>query len=241
MFLTVVLPCLNEEKTIALCIEKAKKSFDTLGINGKIIVVDNGSTDNSVSIAKNFGAEVIYCSEKGYGNALKFGFNYAVNSAEASNNRDISNDFVLMADADNTYDLLEIPLYCNAVDDNVDLVMGTRLKGNIHKGAMPFLHRYLGTPVLTIILNLLYGTKISDSQCGMRLMRLSALKQIDFKTTGMEFASEILVQFAKRKFKIKEVPISLHNAYKGRVAHLSPWRDGIRHLKYLFGSRFIGF
>ncbi len=227
--LTVVIPCLNEEKTIEICIKKCLESFQKLGIEGEVLVVDNGSSDNSKELAKNCGARVVFCEEKGYGNAIKFGFQDAIKN---------KSDFVLMGDADNTYDFLEIPLLYNAMSDDVDMVIGSRLRGKIEKGAMPNMHRYLGTPVLTFVLNLLYGTRITDSQCGMRLMRISKLEQIQFKTTGMEFASEILVEFAKHKFKIKEVPISLNCAPLGRVPHLRAWRDGWRHLTYLIKERF---
>lgn len=225
--LTVVIPCLNEEKTIGICIEKCKRVFSEHNINGEVLVSDNGSTDNSVKISEEMGARVVHCPDKGYGNALRFGFKNATGK------------YVIMGDADDTYDFLEIPLLWNAKKEDTDMVIGTRLKGNIHEGAMPLLNRYLGTPVLTLTLNILYGTRISDSQCGMRLMKRASLEQIDFKTTGMEFASELLVEFAKHKFKIVETPISLLKGPEGRIPHLNPWRDGLRHLKYQIVNRFI--
>ena len=224
--LTVVIPCLNEEETIGICIQKCFKSFERLGINGEVLVSDNGSTDKSVEISEDLGARVVHCPVKGYGNALVYGFKHA------------DGKYILMGDADNTYDFLEIPLFYKKLDDSVDMVIGTRLRGNIEKGAMPFLHRYFGTPVLTMVLNTLYGTRISDSQCGMRLIKKSTLNQIEFKTTGMEFASELLVEFAKHKFKITEVEISLLKGPQERVPHLHPWRDGWRHLIYLVRERF---
>ena len=226
MKLTVVIPCLNEEKTIATCVKKCQDSFQELGIEGEVLVSDNGSTDKSVEIATAAGARVTHCSEKGYGNALKHGFKEAFG------------EYILMGDADDSYDFLEIPLLFGKLDESVDMVIGSRLRGNIEKGAMPPLHRYLGTPVLTMVLNILYGTRISDSQCGMRLMKKSSLDSITFKTTGMEFASELLVEFAKHKYKIVEVPISLHKDAEGRIPHLNPWRDGWRHLTYLIRERF---
>ena len=226
MKLTVVIPCLNEEKTIETCIKKCQESFAKLGIEGEVLVSDNGSTDKSVEIATAAGARVTHCSEKGYGNALKHGFKEAFG------------EYILMGDADDSYDFLEIPLLFGKLDESVDMVIGSRLRGNIEKGAMPPLHRYLGTPVLTMVLNILYGTRISDSQCGMRLMKKSSLDSITFKTTGMEFASELLVEFAKHKYKIVEVPISLHKDAEGRIPHLNPWRDGWRHLTYLIRERF---
>lgn len=225
--ISVVIPSLNEEKTIEICIQKCFKIFEELNLNGEVIISDNGSTDNSKILSENLGAKVVLCNELGYGSALREGFKYATGK------------YILMADADNTYDFLELPLLWNKLDTSVDMVIGTRLKGKIEKGAMPFLHRYLGTPVLTFLLNILYGTKISDSQCGMRLIRKSSLDKICLKTTGMEFASELLVQFAKNNLKIIEVPISLLKSAKYRKPHLRPFRDGFRHLFYLLKNRFI--
>lgn len=225
--LSIVIPCLNEEKTIAVCIQKCFASFKELNISGEVIVSDNGSTDRTVEIAEQNGAKVVHCVEKGYGNALRCGFE----SAEGK--------YVIMGDADNTYDFLEIPLFWNLVTSNTQMITGTRLKGNVEYGAMPFLNRYFGNPFLTFVLNFLYGTKISDSQCGMRLMKKECLDAIEFKTGGMEFASELYVEFVKHGFNITEVPISLHKDIEGRVPHLRPWRDGLRHLIYLIKARFV--
>ena len=225
--LCVVIPCLNEERTIADCVKKCYKSFEALNISGEVIVVDNGSSDNTSNIAKENGATVVFCENKGYGNALRYGFKHC------------NCKYIIMGDADNTYDFLEIPLLWNKLTTEIDMVTGTRLKGYIEQGAMPFLNRYLGTPVLTIILNTLYGTNLSDSQCGMRLMKKECLDKIELKTEGMEFASELFVKFAKNKFRIVETPISLHKDIEGRIPHLNPWRDGLRHLKYLIKAKFI--
>ncbi len=227
MNLSVVIPCLNEEETIAVCIEKCKKAFEQLNITGEVLVVDNGSTDKTAEIATSNGARVVFCAEKGYGNALRCGFQNA------------ESEYVAMGDADNTYDFLEIPLLWNKLSSDVDMVTGSRIRGHIEKGAMPWKNRYIGNPALTFVLNVLYGTKISDSQCGMRLMRKSCLDKINFKTTGMEFASELYVEFAKHKFKIVEVPISLYKDIEGRIPRLRPWRDGFRHLTYLIKARFF--
>ena len=224
--LTVVIPCLNEEKTIPLCIEKCKHVFEEHNIDGEVLVVDNGSTDKTVQVADSLGARVVLCPDRGYGNALKFGF------------KNSDSRYILIGDADNTYDFLEIPLFWNNLTPDVDMVTGSRFRGNIEEGAMPWKNRYIGTPILTFALNLLYGTKISDSQCGMRLMKKESLDKIELKTTGMEFASELYVEFAKHKFKIVEVPISLHKDIEGRTPHLRPWRDGFRHLSYLIKARF---
>lgn len=222
MELSVVIPCYNEESNIQTCIQKALNSFKILNIDGEVIVVDNNSTDNSAQKALEAGAKVVFCKDMGYGNALRCGFKNA------------SGRLIIMADGDDSYDFNEIPKFYNAMA-NYDMVTGTRLKGDIKKGAMPFLHRYLGTPVLTFILNMLYGTKISDSQCGMRMFKRECAEQINFKTTGMEFASELFVEFAKHKFSIHEIPISLW-AVEGRKSKLNPIRDGLRHLFYLISA-----
>lgn len=228
MDLTVVIPCLNEEKTIAICIEKCKMAFGQLNIEGEVLVVDNCSTDKTTEVASKAGARVIRCNDRGYGNTLRLGF------------KNTDAKYVAMGDADNTYDFLEIPLLWDKLAPDVDLVTGTRLKGHIEKGAMAFKTRYFGIPVLTFLLNTLFGTKISDSQCGMRIMKKESLDKINFKSPGMEFASEIFVEFAKHGFKIVETPISLYNDIEGRVSHLRPWRDGFRHLRYLLKAKLIG-
>jgi len=228
MKISVVIPCLNEEKTISTCVKKCVDSFSKLQIEGEVIVVDNGSSDNSASLAQREGAKVISCVEKGYGSAIRCGFEVA------------QGEYVLMADADNSYDFNAIPdFYNEIIKTNSDMVIGSRLKGRIHKGAMPFLHRYLGTPVLTLILNILYGTKISDSQCGMRMFKKDSLTKIEFKMPGMEFASELLIGFSQAKMKISEIPIEFFKDGRGRKGHLRPWADGKRHLSLLLIERFF--
>ena len=222
---SVVIPCLNEEKTVGVCIDKCRQVFRKLNITGEVLVVDNGSVDNTSKIAEENSADVTFCLQKGYGHALRHGFEHA------------DCDYIIMGDADNTYDFLEIPLLLDKLDDSVDMVIGSRFKGCIQAGAMPFLNRYIGTPFLTFVLNFLFGTNLTDSQCGLRLIRKSALEKINFKTTGMEFATEMLVEFAKHNFKIVEVPISLHKGINGRKPHLRPWRDGFRILSYMIRER----
>ncbi len=221
--ISVIIPCLNEQDNIKICIEKCKASFEKLGVEGEVIISDNGSTDKTVEIAQQNGANVVHCKEKGYGNALRFGFKFA------------QGNYVIMGDGDNSYDFLQIPdLYKKIKEDDSDMVTGSRLRGEIEDGAMPFLNRYLGTPVLTFILNLLYKTCVSDSQCGMRIMKKSALDKINLKSEGMEFASELFVIFANNGFKITEIPIRyLKTTQKSK---LCPLRDGIRHLVYLFSN-----
>lgn len=226
MDISIVIPCLNEEKTLKTVIEKCLTVFEKMGLNGEVVVSDNGSTDNSVEIAQNAGARVVHCPIKGYGNALLYGFK----SAEGK--------YIGMLDADNTYDALEFENYINAMDDNTDMVIGTRLNGYIEEGAMPPLHRYFGTPFLTFMLNLLYGTKISDNNCGMRLFRKEAFEQIGFKSGGMEFATDMLIEFSLHKFSIKEIKTSLYKDLRGRKPHLRPFRDGFRHLFLILRKRF---
>lgn len=227
--LSVVIPCLNEEKSIQICIEKCKKVFKTLNIDGEVIVTDNGSTDKTVEIAKSQGIKVVTCNKIGYGANLRNGFSYA------------EGKFILMVDADNTYDILEVPkLYEIMIsDENIGMVMGSRFRGYIENGAMPNLHRYFGTPFLTLAVNFLFGTRISDSQCGMRLLRKSVIDNIEFTANGMEFASELTIKIAKSGMKIKETPISLYKAPEGRKAHLRPWRDGFRHLFFMLKHKFL--
>lgn len=224
--ISIVIPCLNEEKTIKFVIDKCFQVFRDCNLDGEVIVSDNGSCDNSINIALECGANVVHCRELGYGITLLTGFKAA------------QGKFIGMLDADNTYDALEFKNYINAMDENVDMVIGTRLKGYIEKGAMPFLNRYFGTPFLTFMLNLLYNTGISDTNCGMRLFRKDAFDKINFKSTGMEFATDMLIEFSKHKFKIKEIKISLYKDIKNRKPHLRPFRDGFRHLFLILRKKF---
>jgi len=224
--LSVVIPCLNEEETVETCIKKCLDSFEKLGINGEVVVSDNGSEDGTTRLSKNLGARVEVCQEKGYGRAIRYGFSKA------------KGKYVIMGDGDNSYDFSLIPDFYNAITEHdCDMVIGTRLKGKIHKGAMPFLHRYLGNPVLTFILNLFFGTRISDSQCGMRMFKKSSLDRLNLVTTGMEFASELLVKAAWADFKIVEIPIEFFKDGRSRKPYLRTWRDGWRHLTFLVTSK----
>lgn len=219
--LSIVIPCLNEEKTLPIVIKKGLASFKRLGISGEVVVADNGSTDNSVKIAQENGARVVHCPKKGYGNALIGGFSEA------------HGKYLIMGDADDSYNFAEIDDFVKYLRQGYDIVMGTRLKGQIKKGAMPWLHRYLGTPVLTFILNLLFGTKISDCNCGMRGLTKKAFYKLDLHSSGMEFASEMIVKAGILKLKLKEIPITLYCDKRNRIPHLHPWRDGWRHLKFM--------
>ncbi|WP_411823106.1 glycosyltransferase family 2 protein [Leptospira sp. 'Mane'] len=218
-----VIPCLNEEQTLPYVLTKlvqVKKDL-TAQFDVEILVSDNGSTDKSAQVAKSFGARVVPCAVKGYGAALDSGI------------RNAKGEIIVFADADDTYDFLEAPaLIQSLVQGNYDMVIGSRLDGKIHKGAMPFLHRYLGTPVINFIINLLYSkrTKIRDSNSGFRCFTKEAYLSWNVKSTGMEFASELLIQSLLHESKIHHVPVSLWPDKEGRIPHLKTWRDGMRHL-----------
>ena len=225
MEISVVIPCLNEELSIRRCIEKCLNSFKALNVEGEIIVIDNNCTDNTAQIARECGARVVECKPVGYGYALQEGFKKA------------EGRFIIMGDGDGSYDFNEIPkFYEKITSSDCAMVTGTRIKGDIKKGAMPFLHQYLGTPFLTMVLNILYKAGISDVNCGMRMFHREYLDKLTFTAGGMEFASEIFVLFAKNKFKIIEIPISLHPVINGRVPKLNTFRDGFRHLFYLISN-----
>ncbi len=226
---SIVIPCLNEEKTLPIVIKKGLTAFRRLGVEGEVLVADNGSTDNSIRVAEENGARVVRCPEKGYGNALKCGF------------REARGDFLIMGDADDSYNFLKIEGFIKYLDKGYDLVIGTRIRGKIEQGAMPFLHRYLGTPVLTFILNLFFGTKISDCNCGLRGINKKSLEKMNLMAGGMEFASEMVIKAGILKMKIKEIPITLHKDKRDRSPHLNTWRDGWRHLRFmlLYAPNFV--
>ena len=218
-----VIPCLNEQRTLPIILQKINTIINDIP-GSEVVVSDNGSTDDSIKIAKEFGARVVHCSTKGYGAALKNGILNA------------KHDIVIFADADNTYDFLESPKLLNKLSEGYDLVIGNRLK-NVKKGAMPFLHRYLGTPILTGFINLLYGNKtnrIYDCNSGFRCFRKTAYNSWDIKSDGMEFASEMLVKALLKKSRLSHVPISLYPDEKNRLPHLKTWTDGMRHLLQIF-------
>ena len=218
---SVVMPCLNEEQTLLGCIEAAKKGIAEAGIAGEIVVSDNGSTDRSVAIAEANGARVVHCEARGYGNALRAGFAAA------------EGDWIIMGDADQSYDFSEIPRFWEKIKEGNDLVMGSRLKGTIMKGAMQPLHQYLGNPVLSRIVRILFRTPLSDSHCGLRAFTKEALEKMDLRTTGMELASEIVMKSALNGLKTAEIPITLHPDARDRAPHLRSFRDGWRHLRYM--------
>ena len=226
-YLSVVLPTLNEEETIAPCIHKIKQVFHDLAIEGEIIVADS-STDRTTEIARSLGAILVHPDKRGYGNA------YIAGLAKTKG------EIVAIGDADNTYDFLELPKLLERMNETgADLVFGSRLKGTIKPGAMPWLHQYIGNPILTRMLNLLFHTHISDAHSGFRLIRRKALKKLPLATGGMEFASEMFIEAARRGMKIEEVPIS----YSPRVtpSNLRSFTDGWRHIRFMLLFRPIPF
>ena len=221
MELTVVLPCLNEAETLAVCIRKAKASIAGLGIDGEVVIADNGSTDGSQDIARAEGARVVDVPIRGYGAALTAGI------------ADAKGEFVIMGDADDSYDLSNLGPFVEALRGGADLVMGNRFAGGIEPGAMPALHRYLGNPVLTAVGRILFRSPVKDFHCGLRGFRREAILDLDLRTTGMEFASEMVVKATLNKLNIVEVPTTLSPDGRSRAPHLRTWRDGWRHLRFL--------
>ena len=216
---SIIIPSLNEEKTIGSCIQKALLSLKNEGIDGEIIVSDS-SSDNSREIAISMGAKVVLPVNKGYGNAYFEGIRYA------------KGDYFLFTDADDTYDLSEMPKFLEPlISGKADFVMGTRIKGDIKKNAMPWLHRYVGNPVLTTILNMLFKTYLSDAHCGMRAITKKGYEKLDMKSEGMEYASEMIIEAARKKLRITEVPISYYP--RQTPSKLHSWGDGWRHLRFM--------
>jgi len=222
--LTIVMPCLNEAETVATCIEKAAAGLRQCAVTGEIVVADNGSTDGSTDIAREHGARVVHVAEKGYGNALRAG----IDAAEGQ--------WVLMGDADDSYDFSDIGKFVDRLRDGYELVMGCRLPnggGRIARGAMPWKNRWIGNPALSLIGRLFFRTPIHDFHCGMRAFTKAAYQQMDLKTTGMEFASEMVMKATLKSMQVAEVPITLYPDGRSRPPHLKAWRDGWRHLRFM--------
>jgi glycosyltransferase involved in cell wall biosynthesis len=215
---SVVIPCLTEAENIEECVTRAKRVLAEASLAGEVIVADNASDDGSADLAQKAGAVVVHEPRRGYGSAYLAGFAAA------------RGEYVVMADADLTYDWDEIPHFVEKLDEGADLVMGDRMD-NIHPGAMPWLHRYVGNPILSGILNLFFRTGVRDAHCGMRGFRRGILPTLDLRTTGMEFASEMVIRASKENLDIRQIPIEYHP--RGGESKLSSFRDGWRHLRFL--------
>lgn len=221
--ITILLPVLNEEKTLPKCIEKIKKFIEKNNITSEILIADNNSTDNSKKIAIELGARVIEVQEKGYGNTLIHGI------------KEAKGKYIIMADADDSYDLENLEPFIEKFNEGYEFVMGNRFKGGIEKGAMPFLHK-IGVPFLSLIGRMVCHSKIGDFHCGIRGFNKEKIIQLKLECTGMEFASEMIVKAEKQKLKITEIPTTLKKDGRNRKSHLKTFRDGWKHLKYLIKS-----
>jgi hypothetical protein len=227
--LTILMPCLNEAETLADCVRKAKDYLARSGIEGEVLVADNGSSDGSPAIAQAHGARVVAVAAPGYGSALKGG----IDSAQGR--------YIIMGDADGSYDFAALGAFVAKLREGCDLVMGNRFAGGIAPGAMPFLHRYLGNPVLSFLGRLFFGGSVRDFHCGLRGFSKAAIAGLDLRTSGMEFASEMVVKSILRGLRIAEVPTTLAPDGRSRPPHLRTWRDGWRHLRFLllFSPRWL--
>jgi glycosyltransferase involved in cell wall biosynthesis len=221
MELTVLMPCLNEAETIAICVRKAREFLNRTSIEGEVVVADNGSTDGSAELAIAAGARVVRVTEKGYGNALIGG----VCAARGT--------FVIMADADDSYDFLELGPFVESLRAGNMMVIGNRFRGGIQPGAMPLLHRYIGNPLLSFAGRLFFSSGIGDFHCGLRGVDRASVLQLGLQAPGMEFASEMIVKATLAGWRIAEVPTILSPTGRSRAPHLRSWRDGWRHLRFL--------
>jgi glycosyltransferase involved in cell wall biosynthesis len=218
---SVVIPCLNEANSVGICVEKALQVFRSNGWSGEVVIGDNGSTDGSQEIARSLGARVVFASRRGYGHALRA-------AILASRGR-----FIVMGDADDSYDFNELPAFVAKWREGYEVVMGNRFLGGIKPGAMPRLHRLIGNPALTSLLNLFFRSGIGDSQCGMRGFTREVFDRLDLRCTGMEFASEFVIKAAQSGARMSEVPVTLWPDKRGRPPHLRSFRDGWRHLRFI--------
>ena len=218
---SVVIPCLNEANSLAYCVDKAVRAFQAAGLSGEVVVADNGSTDGSIQIAEQHGARVIRVAERGYGAALRAGIAGA---------RGL---FIIMGDADDSYDFTDVPRFVEKLHEGNDIVMGNRFRGEIKPGAMPPLHKYFGNPGLTALLNTLFHAHIGDGYCGMRGFTRSLYDRLDLRSSGMEFALEMVIKSAQIGARIAEIPITLWPDKRGRAPHLRSFRDGWRSLRFM--------
>jgi len=218
---SVVIPCLNEAKSIGLCVDKAVRALAESNLRGEVVVADNGSTDGSVEVAESRGARVVHVQERGYGAALSAGIASSTGA------------FIVMGDADDSYDFADVPRFVEAAKKGYEMVMGNRFRGGIQPGAMPALHRYFGNPGLTAVLNLFFGVGIGDSYCGMRGFTRALYDRLDVRSTGMEFALEMIIKAGQIGARITEIPIILWPDKRGRPPHLRSFRDGWRSLRFM--------
>ena len=218
---SVVIPCLNEANSLSYCVDKAVKAFAAAGLAGEVVVADNGSTDGSIQIAEEHGARVIRVAERGYGAALRAGIAGSRGS------------FIIMGDADDSYDFSDVPRFVEKLREGNDMVMGNRFRGGIKPGAMPALHKYFGNPGLTAVLNTFFHAHIGDSYCGMRGFTRSLYDRLDLRSSGMEFALEMVIKSAQIGARIAEIPIILWPDKRGRAPHLRSFRDGWRSLRFM--------
>jgi glycosyltransferase involved in cell wall biosynthesis len=222
MKVSFVIPCLNEEETIGIVISKVIKAIKKFQLLGEVIVVDNGSTDDSSTIAEREGAKVIKCTERGNGNALRFGFDRA------------KGDFIIMLDADDSYNAEEIGEFLAELKKGAHLVLGSRLRGNMEPGSNPWSHRYIGTPIQTCMCNVLFGTKISDIHSGMRAFKKNILSKLKLESEGFELCTEMMIKAGVCGIKIKEIPINFYKDKRSRKPHLKTWTHGWAVFKYMF-------
>ena len=229
--LTILMPCLNEAETLATCIAKAKSFLARTAIDGEVLIADNGSTDGSQAIAVANGARVVAVADRGYGAAL-------IGGIEAARGR-----YIIMGDADDSYDFSALDAFVEKLREGNELVMGNRFRGGIAPGAMPFLHRYLGNPVLSAIGRTFFDSHCGDFHCGLRGFSRDSMRALELRSTGMEFASEMIVKSSLRKLRVTEVPTTLSKDGRGRPPHLRTWRDGWRHLRFLllYSPRYLFF
>ncbi len=218
---SVLIPCLNEANSLAICIDKARKAFQSAAVRGEVIVADNGSTDGSIEIAQQHGARVVHIKDRGYGSALEGGIAAA------------RGEFIVMGDADDSYDFADVPRFVAKWREGYDVVMGNRFRGGIKPGAMPWSHKYIGNPGLTALMNVLFRTGIGDCLCGLRGFTRAAYERFDLRTSGMEWGPEFVIKAAQARVRMTEIPIVLWPDKRGRPPHLRSFSDGWRNLRFM--------
>lgn len=224
MEITILIPCLNEEKTIGICIQKAKKFIETNNLKGEILVVDNGSNDDSIKVANRYNVNVIRVEEKGYGKAL-------IEGTKRANGK-----YTIMGDADDSYNFLELESFLEKLREGYDVVIGNRYGGKIERGSMKILHRYIGTPILSLLVQKRYKVCIHDINCGLRGYDTKKVMNLNCQSDGMEYATEMIIRAHKNNLKIIEIPINFYKDKRDRKSHLRTIHDGIRHIKLICKS-----